>query len=199
MMLHLTVGMIIDQRAIVRRLAELQYARNDQAFQRGTFRVRGEVIDIFPAESDDLALRVELFDEEVERLSLFDPLTGHVESVVQRYTIYPKTHYVTPRERIVQAMEDIKVELADRRKVLLANNKLLEEQRLSQRTQRVVSLGAKQGHRLHFMAKGDDAKAALNAIGEAFNAGLGEIAAQPQGVPPSQDKTKRSWLSRLFQ
>ncbi|MGO0765658.1 excinuclease ABC subunit B, partial [Citrobacter freundii] len=88
----------------------------------------GEVIDIFPAESDDIALRVELFDEEVERLSLFDPLTGQVESTISRYTIYPKTHYVTPRERIVQAMEEIKVELAERRKVLLANNKLLEEQ-----------------------------------------------------------------------
>ena len=121
MMLHLTNGMIIDQRAILRRLAELQYTRNDQAFQRGTFRVRGEVIDIFPAESDDMALRVELFDEEVERLSLFDPLTGQVEGVIPRFTVYPKTHYVTPRERIVQAMEDIKVELADRRKVLLAN------------------------------------------------------------------------------
>ncbi|HHU8811405.1 TPA: DEAD/DEAH box helicase family protein, partial [Escherichia coli] len=82
MMLHLTVGMIIDQRAILRRLAELQYARNDQAFQRGTFRVRGEVIDIFPAESDDIALRVELFDEEVERLSLFDPLTGQIVSTI---------------------------------------------------------------------------------------------------------------------
>ena len=135
MMLHLTVGMIIDQRAILRRLAELQYTRNDQAFQRGTFRVRGEVIDIFPAESDDVALRVELFDEEVERLSLFDPLTGHIESTIPRFTVYPKTHYVTPRERIVQAMEEIKTELAERRKVLLENNKLLEEQRLSQRTQ----------------------------------------------------------------
>lgn len=135
MMLHLTVGMLIDQRAILRRLAELQYTRNDQAFQRGTFRVRGEVIDVFPAESDDIALRIELFDEEVERLSLFDPLTGHVESTVPHYTIYPKTHYVTPRERIVQAMEEIKLELAERRKVLLANNKLLEEQRLTQRTQ----------------------------------------------------------------
>lgn len=135
MMLHLSRGMVIDQRAILRRLSELQYTRNDQAFQRGTFRVRGEVIDIFPAESDDYALRVELFDEEVERLSIFDPLTGQVSSIVPRYTIYPKTHYVTPRERILQAMEDIKVELADRRKVLLANNKLLEEQRISQRTQ----------------------------------------------------------------
>ncbi|PWC11246.1 excinuclease ABC subunit UvrB [Brenneria corticis] len=135
MMLHLTQGMIIDQRAILRRLAELQYARNDQAFQRGTFRVRGEVIDIFPAESDEVALRVELFDEEVERLSLFDPLTGQILHVVPRYTIYPKTHYVTPRERILQAMEDIKVELAERRRILLANDKLVEEQRLSQRTQ----------------------------------------------------------------
>lgn len=135
MMLHLTKGMIIDQRSILRRLAELQYARNDQAFQRSTFRVRGEVIDIFPAESDDLALRVELFDEEVERLSLFDPLTGQIAQEVPRFTIYPKTHYVTPRERIVQAMEEIKVELADRRKNLLSSNKLLEEQRISQRTQ----------------------------------------------------------------
>lgn len=135
MMLHLTRGMIIDQRSILRRLAELQYARNDQAFQRGTFRVRGEVIDIFPAESDDLALRVELFDEEVERLSLFDPLTGQVSQTIPRFTVYPKTHYVTPRERIVQSMEDIKVELADRRRVLLENNKLLEEQRITQRTQ----------------------------------------------------------------
>lgn len=135
MMLHLTKGMVIDQRAILRRLAELQYSRNDQAFQRATFRVRGEVIDVFPAESDELALRIELFDEEVERLSLFDPLTGQIEQEVQRFTIYPKSHYVTPRERILQAMEEIKVDLAERRKVLLANNKLLEEQRLTQRTQ----------------------------------------------------------------
>lgn len=135
MMLHLTQGMLIDQRSILRRLAELQYSRNDQAFQRGAFRVRGEVIDIFPAESDDVALRVELFDDEVERLSLFDPLTGQLVQNIPRYTVYPKTHYVTPRERILQAMEEIKVELADRRKVLLANDKLLEEQRLTQRTQ----------------------------------------------------------------
>ncbi|MBT0727019.1 excinuclease ABC subunit UvrB [Rosenbergiella australiborealis] len=135
MMLHLTRGMIIDQRSILRRLSELQYTRNDQAFQRATFRVRGDVIDVFPAESDDLALRIELFDEEVERLSLFDPLTGQIEQSVARFTIYPKTHYVTPRERILQAMEEIKVELADRKKVLLENNKLLEEQRITQRTQ----------------------------------------------------------------
>lgn len=135
MMLHLSRGMIIDQRAILRRLSELQYARNDHAFQRGTFRVRGEVIDIFPAESDEIALRVELFDDEVERLSLLDPLTGQMLEVLQRYTIYPKTHYVTPRERILQAMEAIKHELSERRQSLLQQNKLLEEQRLSQRTQ----------------------------------------------------------------
>lgn len=135
MMLHLTRGMIIDQRSILRRLAELQYVRNDQVFQRSTFRVRGEVIDIFPAESDEYALRIELFDDEVERLSIFDPLTGQVQQVVPRFTIYPKTHYVTPRERILEAIEGIKVELADRRRILLANDKLVEEQRLSQRTQ----------------------------------------------------------------
>ncbi|MGL9751331.1 MAG: excinuclease ABC subunit UvrB [Symbiopectobacterium sp.] len=135
MMLHLTVGMIIDQRSILRRLTELQYSRNDQAITRGTFRVRGEVIDIFPAESDEIALRVELFDEEVERLTLFDPLTGQQLQTVPRYTIYPKTHYVTPRERILQAMEDIQVDLAERRKIFLEKNKLLEEQRLTQRTQ----------------------------------------------------------------
>ncbi|MEY0231766.1 excinuclease ABC subunit UvrB [Providencia manganoxydans] len=135
MMLHLTDGMIIDQRSILRRLADLQYTRNDQAFTRGTFRVRGEVIDIFPAESDEYALRVELFDEEVERLSLFDPLTGQIQHRVPRFTVYPKTHYVTPRERILEAMEQIKIELADRRKVLLENHKLLEEQRITQRTQ----------------------------------------------------------------
>uniref|UniRef100_A0A3B0MHK1 UvrABC system protein B n=1 Tax=Arsenophonus endosymbiont of Trialeurodes vaporariorum TaxID=235567 RepID=A0A3B0MHK1_9GAMM len=135
MMLHLTKGMIIDQRAILRRLADLKYSRNDQAFQRGTFRVRGEVIDIFPAESDQYALRVELFDEEVERLALFDPLTGQIQHNVPRFTIYPKTHYVTPRERILEAMEQIKTELAQRRKLLLENSKLVEEQRLTQRTQ----------------------------------------------------------------
>ncbi|MGP1923505.1 MAG: excinuclease ABC subunit UvrB [Arsenophonus sp. NEOnobi-MAG3] len=135
MMLHLTKGMIIDQRAILHRLADLQYTRNDQAFQRGTFRVRGEVIDIFQAESDEYALRVELFDQEVERLALFDPLTGQIKHNVPRFTIYPKTHYVTPRERILEAMEKIKIELAQRRKLLVESNKLIEEQRLTQRTQ----------------------------------------------------------------
>ncbi|MFM9757284.1 excinuclease ABC subunit UvrB [Aeromonas taiwanensis] len=135
MMLHLKVGDVINQRDILRRLAELQYTRNDMAFQRGTFRVRGEVMDIYPAESDKLALRVELFDEEVERLSLFDPLTGAIEQTVVRYTIYPKTHYATPRETILGAIEHIKEELKGRREQLLSLNKLVEEQRISQRTQ----------------------------------------------------------------
>ncbi|MGP1954413.1 MAG: excinuclease ABC subunit B, partial [Arsenophonus sp. NC-QC1-MAG3] len=103
--------------------------------QRGTFRVRGEIIDIFPAESNKYALRVELFDEEVERLAIFDPLTGQVQYNISRFTIYPKTHYVTPRERILEAIEQIKIELAKRRKFLLESNKLVEEQRLTQRTQ----------------------------------------------------------------
>ncbi len=135
MLLHLKVGDIVDQRFIVRRLAELQYQRNDLAFERATYRVRGDVIDIFPAESDELAVRLELFDEEIERISLFDPLTGAVEKVVARYTIYPKTHYVTPREKILEAVEKIKVELVSRRAQLLADNKLIEEQRIAQRTQ----------------------------------------------------------------
>ncbi|MGE6291895.1 excinuclease ABC subunit UvrB [Aeromonas media] len=135
MMLHLKVGDVINQRDILRRLAELQYTRNDMAFQRGTFRVRGEVIDIYPAESDKLALRVELFDEEVERLSQFDPLTGAIEQTVVRYTIYPKTHYATPRETILGAIDHIKEELKGRREQLLSLNKLVEEQRISQRTQ----------------------------------------------------------------
>ncbi|AEW44680.1 excinuclease ABC subunit B [Serratia symbiotica str. 'Cinara cedri'] len=135
MMLYLNRGMIINQRIILQRLAELQYIRHDQVLQRATFRVRGEVIDIFPAESDNLALRVELFDDEIERLSLFDPFTGKIQQIVPCFTIYPKSHYVTSRAQMLEAMEQIKSELSERRKVLLDNNKLLEEHRLSQRTQ----------------------------------------------------------------
>ncbi|HAS6628989.1 excinuclease ABC subunit UvrB [Vibrio parahaemolyticus] len=136
MMLHLRHGDVIDQRDMLRRLAELQYSRNDVAFERGQFRVRGEVIDIFPAESDQDAVRVEMFDDEVDCISVFDPLTGVVKQRdLPRYTIYPKTHYVTPRDRILEAIESIKVELEVRKKQLLENNKLIEEQRISQRTQ----------------------------------------------------------------
>ncbi|WBA07949.1 excinuclease ABC subunit UvrB [Salinivibrio kushneri] len=136
MMLHIRRGDLLDQRTILQRLAELQYTRNDMAFERGTFRVRGEVIDIFPAESDKDAIRVELFDDEVETISVFDPLTGQVSvKDMPRCTIYPKTHYVTPRERILEAVEQIKMELSARKKTLLEHNKLLEEQRITQRTQ----------------------------------------------------------------
>ncbi|KJY85153.1 excinuclease ABC subunit B [Vibrio galatheae] len=136
MMLHIRRGDVMDQRDILRRLAELQYSRNDVAFERGQFRVRGEVIDIFPAESDQDAVRIEMFDDEIDCISVFDPLTGAIKQRdLARYTIYPKTHYVTPRERILGAIENIKLELEVRKKYLLENNKLLEEQRISQRTQ----------------------------------------------------------------
>ena len=136
MMLHVRRGDVMDQRDILRRLAELQYSRNDVAFERGQFRVRGEVIDVFPAESDQDAVRIEMFDDEIDCISIFDPLTGVVKQRdLPRFTIYPKTHYVTPRDKILDAIENIKVELESRKKHLLNNNKLLEEQRISQRTQ----------------------------------------------------------------
>ncbi len=134
MVLHLRRGDLIDQRRILRRLAEMQYTRNDVELRRGTFRVRGDVIDVFPAESEREALRVELFDDEVERMSLFDPLTGEVLGPVARYTVYPKTHYVTPRQTLLKAVEGIREELRERLKELRAQNKLVEAQRLEQRT-----------------------------------------------------------------
>ncbi|GAB4355565.1 MAG: excinuclease ABC subunit UvrB [Gammaproteobacteria bacterium] len=134
MVLHLVRGDLVDQRFILRRLAELQYTRNDMELQRGTYRVRGDVIDIFPAESEAEALRVELFDDEIESLALFDPLTGEIRQKLPRFTIYPKSHYVTPRERILAAVEQIKAELKDRLAWLRAHDKLVEAQRLEQRT-----------------------------------------------------------------
>ncbi len=134
MVLHLERGNIIDQRELLRRLAELQYTRNDMELKRGTYRVRGEVIDIHAAESDREAIRVELFDEEIENLSFFDPLTGEVINRVPRLTIYPKTHYVTPREIIMAAVDEIKIELKDRVEEFREASKLLEAQRLEQRT-----------------------------------------------------------------
>lgn len=135
MILHLNHGMMINQRDILQRLAELQYTRNDTGFFRGNFRVRGEVIDIFPADSSEDAIRVELFDDEVERLTVFDPLTGHVIQELSRVTIHPKNHYVTPKDVLYSAIEKIKIELSERRKILLDAHKLVEEQRLTQRTQ----------------------------------------------------------------
>jgi excinuclease ABC subunit B len=134
MVLHFMEGDTIEQRQILRRLAELQYTRNDTDLCRGTYRVRGEVIDIYPAESEQEAIRLELFDDEIERLSYFDPLTGQVLRRVSRLTIYPKTHYVTPREILLRAVEEIKIELAERLEQLYAANKQVEAQRLEQRT-----------------------------------------------------------------
>ncbi len=134
MVLHLNRGDRVDQRAILRRLADLQYRRNEIELSRGTFRVRGDVIDIHPAESDEEAVRVELFDDEIESLSIFDPLTGEVLRKVPRYTVFPKTHYATPRETILKAVEAIKPELKDRLGWLRDNGKLVEAQRLEQRT-----------------------------------------------------------------
>ena len=134
MILHLSVGDIMDQRAILARLAELQYTRNDVELKRATFRVRGDVIDIYPAESERYAIRVELFGEDVEKISRFDPLTGAVEENLQRITIFPKSHYVTPRVRVLEACEHIKEELRDRLAYLRETEKLVEAQRLEQRT-----------------------------------------------------------------
>ena len=134
MMLQLRLGDTITQREILQRLVSMQYQRNDLELWRGTFRARGEVIDVFPAESEQYAIRIELFDDEVEQLSWFDPLTGEVIQKVTRVTVYPKSHYVTPRERILAAVEQIKQELAARLKELRAQDKLVEAQRLEERT-----------------------------------------------------------------
>ena len=133
MVLHLSRGERIDQRAILRRLAELQYRRNDIDFDRSSYRVRGDVIDVYPADSDYEAIRIELFDDEIENLTLFDPLTGEVLRRIPRITVYPKTHYVTPKERVVEAADRIQEELAERLEQLRSLDKLVEAQRLSER------------------------------------------------------------------
>ena len=146
MVLHLDRGDRIDQRKLLRRLAELQYTRNDTELQRGTYRVRGEIIDVYPAESDRDAVRIELFDDEIEQLSYFDPLTGEVLRKVPRLTIYPKTHYVTPRETILNAIDQIKAELAERLEQLRAANKLVEAQRLEERTRFDIEMMQEMGY-----------------------------------------------------
>ncbi len=134
MILHLREGEKMPQRDAIKRLTEMQYERNDIDFTRGNFRVRGDVIDIFPAENSEHALRLSLFDDEVESMSLFDPLTGHILSRVPRYTVYPSSHYVTPRATTLSAIETIKLELAERIAFFQKENKLVEAQRIEQRT-----------------------------------------------------------------
>ncbi|MFC4485918.1 excinuclease ABC subunit UvrB [Tepidiphilus baoligensis] len=134
MVLHLREGERMGQRAIIERLVQMQYERADADFRRGTFRVRGEVIDVFPAESAEYALRIELFDDEIEHLTLFDPLTGHLVHKLVRFTVYPSSHYVTPRATVLRAIDSIKEELRERKAWLLECGKLVEAQRLEQRT-----------------------------------------------------------------
>ncbi|GAB2660721.1 excinuclease ABC subunit UvrB [Arenimonas aestuarii] len=145
MVLHLVKGDRIDQRELIRRLTEMQYKRNDTELVRGAFRVRGEVIDVHPAESEIEALRIELFDGEIENLALFDPLTGHISRRLQRFTLYPKSHYVTTRRTVLDAIETIKVEFTERMDQLYKANKLVEAQRLQQRTMYDLEMMAEVG------------------------------------------------------
>jgi excinuclease ABC subunit B len=145
MILHLREHEKLAQRDIIQRLVAMQYERNELDFARGTFRVRGDVIDIFPAESNENALRVILFDDEVESLALFDPLTGHIQTRLPRYTVYPSSHYVTPRETTLRAIETIKLELADRIAFFQKEGKLVEAQRIEQRTRHDLEMLAEIG------------------------------------------------------
>lgn len=146
MVLHMVRGERIDQRELIRRLTEMQYSRNDTELRRGTYRVRGETIDIHPAESEMEALRIELFDGEIERITQFDPLTGETKRTLPRYTIYPKSHYVTTRRTTLEAIEAIKAELPPRLEQFYAENKLVEAQRLQQRTQFDLEMMAEVGY-----------------------------------------------------
>jgi len=146
MMLHLDRGEKINQREVIQRLTEIQYTRNDLVLERGNYRVRGDVIDIYPADSDIEAVRVELFDDEIEQLSYFDPLTGEVLRKVPRLTVYPKSHYVTPRDIMLAAVEHIKVELKSRLEFLYEENRLVEAQRLKERTQYDIEMIVEVGY-----------------------------------------------------
>jgi excinuclease ABC subunit B len=144
--LILSTGERIDQRQLIRQLTELQYTRNEMELRRGTYRVRGEIVDVFPAESETEALRIELFDGEIENLALFDPLTGETVRKVPRYTVYPRTHYASTRESVLNAIETIKLELAERLELLYRENKLVEAQRLDQRTRFDIEMMAEVGY-----------------------------------------------------
>jgi excinuclease ABC subunit B len=146
MIMTLRVGDKVGQRDVIAQLVRMQYARNEQDFSRGKFRVRGDTIDVFPAEHSELAIRIELFDDEVETLQLFDPLTGQVRQKIPRFTVYPSSHYVTPREQVLAAVETIKQELSDRLKELVGMGKLVEAQRLEQRTRFDLEMLTEVGH-----------------------------------------------------
>ncbi len=146
MVMTLRSGDKAGQRDVIAQLIRMQYQRNDIEFSRGTFRVRGDTIDVFPAEHSELAVRIELFDDEVESLQLFDPLTGRIKQKIPRFTVYPSSHYVTPRDRVLAAVETIKVELVERVKELLGDGKLVEAQRLEQRTRFDLEMLSEVGH-----------------------------------------------------
>ncbi len=146
MVMTLRTGDQLGQRDAIAQLIRMQYQRNDMDFGRGTFRVRGDTIDIFPAEHSELALRLELFDDEIESLQLFDPLTGRIQQKIPRFTVYPSSHYVTPRDKVLAAVESIKLELADRLKELVGMGKLVEAQRLEQRTRFDLEMLTEVGH-----------------------------------------------------
>ncbi|RYG13805.1 MAG: excinuclease ABC subunit UvrB [Burkholderiales bacterium] len=146
MIMTLRTGDKLGQRDVIARLIHMQYQRNDQDFSRGKFRVRGDTIDVFPAEHSELAIRIELFDEEIESLQLFDPLTGRIRQKIPRFTVYPSSHYVTPRDKVVAAIETIKFELSERLKELVADGKLVEAQRLEQRTRFDLEMLTEIGH-----------------------------------------------------
>ncbi|WP_422842872.1 excinuclease ABC subunit UvrB [Acidovorax sp. M2(2025)] len=146
MVMTLRVGDKLGQRDVIAQLIRMQYQRNEQDFARGKFRVRGDTIDVFPAEHSELAIRIELFDDEIESLQLFDPLTGRVKQKIPRFTVYPSSHYVTPRDKVLAAVETIKIELAERLQQLLADGKLVEAQRLEQRTRFDLEMLSEVGH-----------------------------------------------------
>ena len=146
MVMTLRVGDQMGQRDVIAQLVRMQYQRNEEDFSRGKFRVRGDTIDVFPAEHSELAIRIELFDDEIETLQLFDPLTGRIKQKIPRFTVYPSSHYVTPRDRVLAAVETIKLELADRLKQLVADGKLVEAQRLEQRTRFDLEMLSEVGH-----------------------------------------------------
>ena len=146
MIMTLRTGDKVGQRDVISQLIRMQYQRNDQDFSRGKFRVRGDTIDVFPAEHSELAVRIELFDDEVESLQLFDPLTGRIRQKIPRFTVYPSSHYVTPRDKVLAAVETIKVELAERLKELVGMGKLVEAQRLEQRTRFDLEMLSEVGH-----------------------------------------------------
>ncbi|MEK7874960.1 MAG: DEAD/DEAH box helicase family protein, partial [Pseudomonadota bacterium] len=146
MIMTLRTGDKLGQRDVIAQLIRMQYQRNDMEFSRGKFRVRGDTIDVFPAEHSELAIRIELFDDEIESLQLFDPLTGRIRQKIPRFTVYPSSHYVTPREQVLSAVEAIKIELADRIKEFVSQGKLVEAQRLEQRTRFDLEMLSEVGH-----------------------------------------------------